>query len=285
MFKGIDVSYYQKKPYGFRYKKFKDAGWDFIIARIGYAYDGYRNPDSTFDHNYNMCKKYGIKFGVYFYSNAKNADMGRDEAKYVLKLLNKRKIDYPIWIDIEDNATSGKASPEQLAAAARAFCRTIEAAGYKAGVYASYSWIVNKIGDISDLHKWVAQYNETCSYSGKHDMWQYSSTDTVPGFKGRRDVNKCYVDYTNADKKEPAKYAGKLPALPRRGYFKLNDKGSNVKLLQAYLNWSVNAKLKQDNVVGPKTINSVNKFQEKFGLTEDGLFGKECLEKAKAVKL
>ena len=75
--KGIDVSYWQGKPLGSRYKKYKDAGWDFIIARIGYADGGVKAPDSTFDHNYKMAVKYGIKIGAYFYSNAKNGVYGR----------------------------------------------------------------------------------------------------------------------------------------------------------------------------------------------------------------
>lgn len=281
--KGIDVSYWQGKPLGSRYKKFKEAGWNFIIARIGYADGTSYYPDSTFEHNLKYCKKYGIKFGVYFYSNAKNAVQGRAEAQYVLKLMKKRKIELPIFIDMEDNATSGKESKASLASACKAFCNTIEAAGYKAGVYASTSWFQSKIGSLGSLRKWVAQYNDRCTYSGSYDMWQYSSTETVPGFTGRRDVNKVYTMF---DSKASALkgYTGTFPKLPSRGYFKSGDRGTQVKYLQKLLNWLTDAGLAVDGIIGQKTINAVRIFQEDTGLVEDGLFGKNCLAKAKIIK-
>lgn len=193
--KGIDVSYWQGKPAGSRYKKFKAAGWDFIIARIGYGSAGIRYPDSTFDHNYDMAVKYGLKIGAYFYSNAKTAADGKREGQYVLELLQGRSLNMPVWIDMEDNATSGKASKSSLAAACKAFCETIEEAGYMAGVYASTSWFQSKIGSLGNLRKWVAQYNDRVTYKGSYDMWQYSSTAAVSGFSGRRDVNRSYVEF------------------------------------------------------------------------------------------
>lgn len=281
--KGIDVSYWQGKSAGYRYKKFKDAGWDFIIARIGYADGAVYYPDSTFEHNYKMCRKYGIKFGVYFYSNAANATRGRAEAQYVLKLLKKRKIDLPIFIDMEDNATSGKASKANLAAACKAFCNTIKAAGYKSGVYASTSWFQSKIGNLGSLTKWIAQYNDRVTYNGSYDMWQYSSTATVPGFSGRRDVNKAYTLFDGSAPVRKA-YTGTFPKLPIRGYFKSSDKGTQVKCLQKLLNWLTGSGLVVDGIVGSKTINAVYKFQEDTGLYEDGLFGKNSLAKAKRIK-
>lgn len=280
--KGIDVSYWQGKPMGSRYKKYKTAGWDFIIARIGYASGGGKASDSTFDHNYKMCRKYSIKIGVYFYSNARTAKEGKAEADYVIKLLKKRKLDLPVWIDMEDNATSGKATKSQLAAACKAFCAAMEDAGYTAGVYASTSWFTSKIGSLGSLRKWVAQYNDRCTYSGSYDMWQYSSTEIVPGFSGRRDVNKAYTLF---DSKTPALkgYTGTFPKLPSRGYFKSGDKGTQVKYLQKLLNWLVNAGLAVDGIIGQKTINTVRAFQEDTGLVEDGLFGKNCLAKAKTI--
>ena len=193
--KGIDVSSWQGKPFGSRYKKFKDAGWDFIIARIGYASGGIRYPDSTFDYNYNMSVKYDLKIGAYFYSNAKSAADGEKEARYVIDLLEGRSLNMPVFIDMEDSATSGKASKSSLAAACKAFCKTIEEAGYMAGVYASTSWFQSKIGNLGNLRKWIAQYNDRVTYKGRYDMWQYSSTAAVSGFSGRRDVNRCYVEY------------------------------------------------------------------------------------------
>ena len=75
-----------------------------------------------------------------------------------------------------------------------AFCKTIANGGRKAGVYASKSWYNNKIdaSAFSNYFIWVAQYNTTCNYKGKYNMWQYSSKGSVPGIKGNVDVNIAY---------------------------------------------------------------------------------------------
>lgn len=76
-------------------------------------------------------------------------------------------------------------------------------------------------------------------------------------------------------------YKGTFPTLPSRGYFKKGDKGTQVKNLQKLLNWANNDKLSVDGVIGDKTIASVKKFQKVLGVSQDGLFGKNTLKKAK----
>ncbi len=193
--KGIDVSYWQGKPADSAYRRYKAAGWDFLIARIGYGANGVRHEDPSFAYNRDKAKKYSIPLGVYYYSNARNAAEGKAEARYVLRLLQKQSLQLPVWIDMEDNATSGKAGKAALAAACRAFCETIEAEGYMAGVYASSSWFTTKIGNLKEIRRWVAQYNDKLLFNGSYDMWQYTSTAVVPGFSGVRDANRCYVEF------------------------------------------------------------------------------------------
>ncbi len=189
------MSYWQGKPPLKSYKQFKDAGWDFLIARIGYADNGIKYPDSTFESNYRKSNAAKLRIGAYFYSNARNGAEGRAEAKYCLQLLEGKALSMPVFIDMEDNATSGTAGKADLAAACRAFCEEIESAGYMAGVYASASWFSGKIGSLGDLSKWVAQYNSVVTYNGSYDMWQYSGSAKVEGFSGVRDVNRCYTAY------------------------------------------------------------------------------------------
>lgn len=77
-------------------------------------------------------------------------------------------------------------------------------------------------------------------------------------------------------------YTGTLPTLPSRGYFKKGDKGTQVKNLQNFLNWAVNSNLVVDGIIGNATINAVKQFQKEVKIYVDGLFGKDCLSKAKA---
>ena len=79
-------------------------------------------------------------------------------------------------------------------------------------------------------------------------------------------------------------YTGTFPVLPSRGYFKIGDKGTQVKTLQKFLNWYGNYKLEVDGDFGVKTLAAVKDFQKKTKLVVDGLFGKNSLAKAKTIK-
>lgn len=80
------------------------------------------------------------------------------------------------------------------------------------------------------------------------------------------------------------KYSGEFPDLPARGYFKVGDKGEEVKKLQKFLNWYGDYKLTVDGDLGPKSQTAIKAFQTKEGLTADGLFGKSSLKRAKEIR-
>ena len=64
--------------------------------------------------------------------------------------------------------------------------------------------------------------------------------------------------------------------LPERGYFKLGDKAQSVRVIQQFLK---DLKLYKGKVGGKYwklTQKAVRKFQKKYGLKVDGLWGKEC---------
>lgn len=78
-------------------------------------------------------------------------------------------------------------------------------------------------------------------------------------------------------------YTGTFPKLPKRGYFKKGDKGTQVKNLQRYLKW-YGYKIAIDGKCGKNTIKTIKKFQKSIGLKADGRFGKQTLAKAKTIK-
>ena len=74
-------------------------------------------------------------------------------------------------------------------------------------------------------------------------------------------------------------YTGKLPSKKvRKG-----SKGTNVKYVQTFLNWCIGAKLKVDGKCGTNTTAAIKKYQKKYGLKVDGIFGPQSLKKAKAI--
>lgn len=87
------------------------------------------------------------------------------------------------------------------------------------------------------------------------------------------------------------KYSGVLPALPPRGWYQLGDGyktltnyKTQIKRLQMFLNWAIDAGLEVDGEYGPATEAAVKAFQKLYGLTIDGEFGEKSLAKAKTVK-
>ena len=101
--------------------------------------------------------------------------------------------------------------------------------------------------------------------------------------KGRSNniPNGDFYAYFEIAKDNAKTYSGTFPTLPSRGYFKKGDKGTQVKNLQKFLNWALNEKLDVDGIIGDKTIKAVKKFQDIVKIKIDGLFGKDCLNKAK----
>lgn len=69
-----------------------------------------------------------------------------------------------------------------------------------------------------------------------------------------------------------------------RKYLKPDDISTQVVYLQRYLNWCLGMELTADGVFGKATTAAVKQFQVKYGLKVDGIFGEECLKKAKTVK-
>ncbi len=190
--KGIDISKWQGD---IDWKKVKADGIEFAIIRIGYGM--YANQkDSKFEKNYKGATSVGIPVGVYHYSYATSVDEAKIEAAQVLSWLNKRKLDLPIYFDIEDKSQASL-DKKLLNEICKAFCNIIEANGYWAGIYSSKNWATNRISG-SELGKrytyWIAQYNSKCTYSGPYDIWQYSSVGIVSGINGFCDMNYMYRD-------------------------------------------------------------------------------------------
>ena len=98
---GIDVSKHQGT---IDWAQVKAAGVDYAIIRIayrGYGSDGIMRIDPQFEANINGARANGIDVGVYFFSQAVNVDEAVEEASLVLNTLNGRKLQYPVYIDME----------------------------------------------------------------------------------------------------------------------------------------------------------------------------------------
>ena len=196
--RGIDVSKYQGN---IDWGAVSASGINFAIIRVGYrgSSTGVLVEDPYFRQNIAGATKAGIKVGVYFFTQAVTEAEAVEEASMAMSLVSGYKMTYPIFIDTE-SASNGRAnglSKSERTAIVNAFCQTVRSGGYKAGVYASKSWYNNNLNAsaLSGYCIWVAQYNSECTYAGKKDMWQYTSSGKVSGIKGNVDMNISYTGY------------------------------------------------------------------------------------------
>ena len=201
--KGIDVSAWQGK---IDWKTVADYGMDFVIIRITEAGNV---VDSQFENNLAGCNKYNIPVGVYKYSYAMTIAEIQSEARKVVSTLNGRKIQFPVFLDLECNnqRTLGFESIHKMA---DAFREIVEAAGYKFAIYCNVDWYTNMI--CSHLKKydfWIARYPANDDGWLQERLrpdfgvgWQYSSKAKIPGISGTVDRNVFYKDYSEENKKE-----------------------------------------------------------------------------------
>ena len=193
---GIDVSAWQGD---IDWAKAKASG------KVGYAIlkaggsDAGVYKDSKFERNYKVCKQLGIKVGAYYFvgKDCTTTADGIADAKRFLEMLKGKQFEYPVYMDCEVTPYSAKKGATD---AAVAFVQTLQKVGYWVGIYGStYSTFAYRLDDsrLQSYAHWVAQYADACEYTGKVGigMWQYTSSCSVPGIKGRVDANWCYVDY------------------------------------------------------------------------------------------
>lgn len=197
---GIDVS---KHNGVVDFAKVKKAGIDFVIIRCGYGGNLAVQDDIKFETNYKNAKANGLKVGVYLYSYVKSRAGAESEADHVIRLLKGKEIDFPVWLDLEDE-TIKMCDWNTLAVI---FANRIQKAGFECGIY-TFAGALNKIDKIKDHYPiWIAKWGQN---NGKqsiknpgYDMWQYTSRGVVPGVNGLVDMNVYNKEVTNTVKAKP----------------------------------------------------------------------------------
>lgn len=194
---GIDVSRHNGT---IDWNAVKASGVDFVIIRCGYrgSSTGVLIEDQNFRTNIKGATAAGLKVGVYVFSQAVNEVEAVKEASLAVSLVQGYNLTYPIFIDTE--SSGGRADNIDKAtrtAVVNAFCQTVSSAGYKPGIYASKTWLEDKLnmGSVGNYKIWLAQYAAAPTYKGKYDMWQYSSKGKISGINGNVDLNYSYLGY------------------------------------------------------------------------------------------
>lgn len=198
--RGIDVSKHQGVVDWGKVKT------DFAIIRLGYSkYTGGLVEDEYFRRNADECERHGIPYGVYVYSYDRTIDAAAATAAGALRLLDARKILYPVYYDIEGLY----AEPGMRTDIVNVFCEYIRQAGYTPGVYSYYAFFKQylDVDKLRGIEKWVADYRGKRPTDIPHEMWQYTGSGAVDGVSTKVDLNICYKDYAGGEEKGDSEVA------------------------------------------------------------------------------
>ena len=192
---GIDVSHHQGE---IDWDKVKAAGYDFAILRIGYrgyGQTGSLNRDEKFEENYKNAKAAGLSVGAYFFAQAINEQEAKEEADFVLEILDERPLDLPVVYDpesiLDDEARTDNVSGQQFTKNTRVFCERIEESGYRPMIYANMLWEAFELdlSELLDYPIWYADYESVPQSPYAFEIWQYTNEGQVPGVEGPCDIN------------------------------------------------------------------------------------------------
>ncbi len=194
---GIDVSKFNGN---IDWNKVRNSGVSYVIIRCGFrgSTSGGLIEDAKFRENIKGATAAGLKVGVYFFTQAVNEVEAVEEASMTLNMISGYKISYPVFLDVEGSGGRGdRIDYNTRTAVINAFCKTISNSGYTAGVYASKSWLNSNFNPngIGNAKIWLAQYNTTPTYSGRYNLWQYTSKGRVNGISGNVDMDLSYLGY------------------------------------------------------------------------------------------
>lgn len=189
----IDVSQHNGE---IDWQKVKASGIDGVIIRAGYGKFTYQK-DLCFEKNYSNAKANNLYVGAYWYSYAENTTDARSEALAFLDVIKNKTFELPLYFDIEEQKQV-KLGKTACTAIAKAFCETIENAGYFCGVYSFDSFFTTNLDKtIPEKYSlWIARVDgkkpQSCNV---YDMWQYSWKEKINGHSCNFDISECYKNF------------------------------------------------------------------------------------------
>lgn len=181
---------------------------NYVILRAGFDI----TKDNRFEEHYNNLQ--GLHLGAYWYSYAQSTEQARAEARKCLEVINGKKFDLPIYLDMEDPSIAGLSSAT-LDAIVRAFGEEIEKAGYYFGVYCNLNWYNNKLSG-SELNKrfdwWIAYWSDDApdpAYGINNGIWQFTSKYNLDGYI--IDADYIFKDYPTIIRKLGLNHLDPIP--------------------------------------------------------------------------
>lgn len=193
---GIDVSFWQGD---INWSLVKAAGMEFAMIRLAWrgSDEGHIEADSYAAINYEGAKQAGVQLGGYFFSQAITPEEAVEEAEFVLEMIKDWKFEMPIVFDWEfaGGARTVGMDARAITDCAKAFCQTIEDAGYDAMIYFNPDAAENNLylEELKDYGFWLAMWDTEMDFPYRVNMWQYTDSGSVPGIYGNVDLDIYFL--------------------------------------------------------------------------------------------
>ena len=284
---GVDLSRFQQ---GISFDALVREGVEFVILRGAY----HLTKDIEFENFYAQAKARNLPVGVYLYTIATTPQEARAEAEFLINnVLKGKKFELPIYIDIEDERYYSRPKSNN-SAVVKAFCDTLEANDYFAGVYASTYFFATYLDDsqLKAYTHWVAQWSKQLTYpdSSVVGVWQFGgSTNQIksPVIAGYTvDQNYLYRDFPSIIKsyglngftREDTPVIKPVTPPSDVGLLKKGDANAGVYLLKQNIlvlrkRGIITQNVDDNNIFGDGTEIAVKQIQKAAGIAEDGIAG------------
>ena len=162
--------------------------------------------ETTFEVDYSGARAAGLDIGVYFYTYAKNVSEIKKDAEFLVSILDGKKFEYPIYLDLEDESLAD-IEPSILTEMCVTFFSILQQNGYYTGLYVNNEWLNNilqteKMLDLFEI--WYARYPKNVTsyvwdvekYGAHLGMWQYTDKGSLAAIPEIDiDMNYAYKDY------------------------------------------------------------------------------------------
>lgn len=281
---GIDISEFQS---GIDFDEIVSEGVEFVILRGAF----HLTKDSEFENFYTQAKSRNLPVGVYLYTLATSVQEARDEANFLINnVLAGKQFELPVYIDIEDEIYYSR-SPGDNSAVVKAFCDTLEANDFFAGVYASTYFFATYLDDsvLKAFTHWVAQWSRELTFPDMSvvGVWQfggstnYLRSNIIAGMVV--DQNYMYKDFPTIIKSYGLNGFTRadvpVGATPYSvGVLKKGDRNAGVYLLKQNILLLKSAGVitqgvDNNNIFGDGTETAVKQIQRAAKITEDGIVG------------
>ena len=325
-YEGPDLSYHNGTV---NIKQIRDAGYKRVALRAGYGKD---NTDQKFPANALAVYNLGVAVMLYWFSYAYSVAMAAAEGSYAVAHAKKYWKCCPIAFDLEYDSINyarknGVNITKTLATdMAIAFLKVVKDSGYIPVIYTNKDYLnryfdMNKItAELGTVYVWYARYISNLSEKEETtaDIWQYTSSGSIPGVSGRVDLNKFFIEFSdekiedkpvtcninilnfqkaaNADGyrdqygnklKEDGidglktQYVRKQIVLKAKRIgliWKVGSEGSVVSWHQTRCNEILGHENNVDGRYGKDTRKETMEMQKKFGLVVDGISGYDTIQ-------